>query len=98
MRKSQNKKIGKIWAFQAPTPQRREPTPRRSPMPQHGMPSPRRGRGSQKGTPRVLHSIALLRRSEGLLRNIAMLRRCVDTVHREEIFGFCSKSLVFVHR
>ena len=30
-----------IWAYQAPTPQCREPKPRRRPTPKHGM--PRRG-------------------------------------------------------
>ena len=36
--KSQNNKNWEIWAFRAPTPQRREPKPRCSPTPQLGMP------------------------------------------------------------
>ena len=32
------KRNWKIWAHWAPTPQRREPTPRRRPTPQRGMP------------------------------------------------------------
>ena len=51
--KSQKGKTRKIWAKQASTSKRREPTPQR------GMPSPRRGRGVQKGTPRVRRSVAL---------------------------------------
>ena len=40
-RKSQKGEIGKNLAFWVPTPQRREPMPRRSLTPQRGMPSPR---------------------------------------------------------
>ena len=57
----------------------------------HMAPTPQRGRGAQKGTPQVSHGVALLR------RKVAVLRRGVDTIHSEEIFGFCSKSLIFIH-
>ena len=35
---SQNTKNWKIWAYRAPTPQRREPTPRHRPTPRIGIP------------------------------------------------------------
>ena len=79
-----------IWAYRAPTPQRREPMSRRRPTPRCGMP--------RSGTPRVLHDVDKLRRGEGLRRSVAVLHRGVATVHRGQNFGFCSESLVFVHR
>ena len=96
--KSQKWKTKKSGQSRAPTPQHREPTPRRSPTSQRGMPSPRRGQGAQKGTPWLRYDIALLRRSEVLCRSVAMLRHDIDIVHSEETFRFCSESLVFVHR
>ena len=46
-RKSQKGKTRKIWAKQAPTPQDKEPMPRRSPTSQRGMPSSWQGRGAK---------------------------------------------------
>ena len=45
--KLQKLKGGKSGQTQAPMPQRREPTPRRSPTPQHERPSSWRGRGAK---------------------------------------------------
>ena len=90
--KTQNKKNG-IWAFWAPMPQHREPTPRHSLTPHRGM--PRRGEAEvpkRAPGPRVCHDVALLRYS------VAILCCDVDTVHSEKIFGFCFERLIFVHR
>ena len=46
-RKIAKEKARKIWAKRAPTPQRREPTPRQ-------------GRGAQKGTPWVHYDVGIV--------------------------------------
>ena len=67
--KSQKRKTRKIWVKRVPTPQHREPTPRRSHMLQRGVPSPQRGRGAKmvppRATPRRRH--CLLRANFGFL-------------------------------
>ena len=71
-------KTGKSGHYQAPTPQRREPTPWCRLMPRRGI--PRRGWSRcQNGTPRVHHDVALLRRGVATIHNKQFLDFCFQT-------------------
>ena len=74
-----------IFGEKSQKEQERKSGKKRAPMPQRGVPSPRRGRGTKMAPPWVRYGVALLCRG-------------VDTIHSKQIFGFCSESLVFIHR
>ena len=80
------------WAFRAPWPQRRAPSPRRSPTPQRGLPHRGKVKGPESCPPASLRrSLATTQRSSATLQH----RHCS---HEPFFDFFVSEHLVFVHR